>query len=900
MKKILACFAAASLALGMSATNYVVLSHDALAPGEELLPTNYYEWEGTYSSATVDDADSPEGKASVWTINNDGWFGGGWNVQKADYDITPIVNGDYDIVFSLKTDIPASTVLQLQYGGQNLAFDAVRDGAWHEVRLNVASFIPENLRDAMLAANDAYVFAVVGGAGAAGKTLSLADIRFEAARPVPAISATVSDITMSGASIAYDVTLPEALEGAEVSVTLNGQTYTESPIVLTGLEAGKQYSYSLEVAALKDGETYTAATPVAFATLRDPSNTPMWYGHSEVDTKNDNMEQAVHLTFDYTMIANADNTLTIEAIVGGDYQSLPGLAGFQINILGEANEWGDSMLPDENGMISRTTARTFTDGEQVTGFFWVPYALKGERVDFAEPYKYGSENEKPVTAIKPRLTASVEDITTTGASIVYSVDMPAELAGAELKVLLNGETELSESPYILSGLTENTQYDYTIQAIATLGGETYESLEQPLSFKTLRDGAKAVSNYQIINGMMPNNYKVGETEADRRPLPVSMLTELVYNTDQTVTVNFSVAGADQIVGFVPEVNIGGQWSGSLAGKAVDGVYSWTTPNPFDEGTNLHSYFWFQFPGGVQGIDMIDFILGEGNEPVAYGEVAGVVLTAKVTDVVANVATPVTYYAVDAAGNYLLNEEIALDVKEGEAAIYGDFVTLPGRGTAVIEAVCGDFSAELTFTCLTSADATNVAKGILGVASEAATTDPANATDDNEGSQLEFSCADTEEHSFALDLGKNHDIEVIEVVFEGASATQYTITVERETPDAPAARAKAESKVYEVTDGQGGAGVTARKQFVEETPIVGRYVTLNTSKAFDKTWGIKLKELRVLGKESFNTTGIESVELEAAAPARYFRLDGIEVPTEQLSAGVYVKLQGNTASKIVVR
>lgn len=893
MKKILACFAAASLALGMSATNYVVLSHDALAPGEELLPTNYYEWEGTYSSATVDDADSPEGKASVWTINNDGWFGGGWNVQKADYDITPIVNGDYDIVFSLKTDIPASTVLQLQYGGQNLAFDAVRDGAWHEVRLNVAKFIPENLRDAMLAANDAYVFAVVGGAGAAGKTLSLADIRFEAARPVPAISATVSDITMSGASIAYDVTLPEALEGAEVSVTLNGQTYSESPIVLTGLEAGKQYSYSLEVAALKDGETYTAATPVAFATLRDPSNTPMWYDRAEVTAKDKT------LTAEITIIANPDNTLTVEAVMG-NWEGIEGLGGFQIHIAGD---WGAMLTPDANGLISRTTSATFTDGQTVDIFIYGPYAGDAARFDLSEPYKYGSENEKPVTAIKPRLTASVEDITTSGASIVYSVDMPAELAGAELKVLLNGETELSESPYILSGLTENTQYDYTIQAIATLNGETYESLEQPISFKTLRDGAKAVSYYQIADFLLNGAYRIGEEASMKRSIPVSSKVELVYNTDKTITANFTVSGETEVVGFTYEICIGGEYSGHLNGKAVDGVYSYTTTKTFEEGQELEAYMWFGYAGGIDRGNLKKFKVGESCDPVAYGELDGVELVATTTDVAANVATPVTYYAVDAAGHYLLNEEIALNVKDGDAAINGDFVTLPVRGTAVIEAVCGDFSAELTFNCLTSADATNVAKGILGVASEAATTDPAKATDDNEseGSQLEFSCADTEEHSFALDLGKNHDIEVIEVVFEGAAPTHYTITVERETPDAPVARAKAESKVYEVTDGQGGAGITVRKQFVEDTPIVGRYVTLNTTKAFEKTWGIKLKELRVFGKESSNTpTGIESVELEAAAPARYFRLDGIEVSAEQLSAGVYVKLQGNTASKIVVR
>ncbi len=720
-------------------------------------------------------------------------------------------------------------------------------------------------------------------------------------RIIPAVTATVSDITTDGATIAYKVTLPEVIADANISVKLNDVVYTENPIVLTGLNADTAYDYTLTVIAEKDGELYTAETPVSFKTLRDASNTPMWYGHVEKDTKNANMDAPVHLVIDYTMIANADNTLTIEATVSDNWKELPGLGGFQINILGDESEWGPSLTPDAEGFISRTTTRTFTDGEQVTGFFWAPYALMGERIDFAEPYYYASSNDKPVTAIRPRLTAVAEDITASSANIVYTVALPAEIEGAEVKVLLNGETALTESPYALTGLEQNTDYSYILKAIATLDGETYESTEQTVTFKTLRDGAKATHYYQIVNGIMPNNYKVGETEADRRQLPVSMMTEIIYNTDQTVTVNFTVNGADDIVGFVPGVNIGGQWSGSLAGKAVDGLYSWTTPDTFEDGKNLHSYFWFQFPGGVQGIDMKDFTLGESNEPVSYGAPAGIVITTKNTDVTGGTPVALTCYAVDAAGNYLLNEEITLDVKEGDATIAGDFVTLPGRGTAVIEATCGELSAEITLNCLTSAEAINAAKGITGVASEFATNDPALATDDNEATQLEFNCAETQEHTFAIDLGKNHELELIEVVFEGASATAYTVTVERELNEATVARAKVETKVYTVTDGAGGAGVTARRSFAEATPVTGRYITLATSKAFDPTWGIKLKELRAFGTPTQDTlTGIENIDTEAAAGARFFRLDGIEVSPENLSAGVYVKLEGKTATKVFIR
>ena len=92
---------------------------------------------------------------------------------------------------------------------------------------------------------------------------------------------------------------------------------------------------------------------------------------------------------------------------------------------------------------------------------------------------------------------------------------------------------------------------------------------------------------------------------------------------------------------------------------------------------------------------------------------------------------------------------------------------------------------------------------MATVSEYATNDPALATDENEATQLEFNCAETQEHSIALDLGKSFDIEMIELVWEGASAVDYTV----ELRDEDAARAAAEPTVFTVTDGQGGAGVT---------------------------------------------------------------------------------------------
>lgn len=506
------------------------------------------------------------------------------------------------------------------------------------------------------------------------------------------------------------------------------------------------------------------------------------------------------------------------------------------------------------------------------------------------------------TRVLPVISAEVADITSTGAKINWTVTMPAEIDPGSLDVLLD-ETVIATNKRSgtceLNELQPATEYTYTMRASVYYDGDSYESDPLKVTFKTLRDASTTISYHQIVNGLMEGVHLVGETAEMNRNIPVSMMTELIYNADNTVTVEFSIKSAGQIDGFVPEVNIGNNWSGSLLGKDVEGVYTWTTPadKPFEEGANLHSYFWFAYPGGVKGIDMKDFALGTSNEPVAYGELADVKISAKATDLVAGAKMPVVAYAVDAQGNYLLDENVALSIESEAATLDGICVVFNKKGSATVTATVGDFSADLDFTCAVAG--TNVAKG-LGVIADDATEPNMNATDENEGTLIEFSCAETQEHTIALDLTANHDIEAVELVWEGACAKDYTITIEREEAEAPAARVKAESKVVSEAGVTGGGGMTIRKTYSFDTPVVGRYVTLKTSAAFEPAWGIKLKELRVLGSRINEPSGIEAVEAESDAPARFFRLDGVEVSADRLTSGVYVKLQGSKASKVFVR
>lgn len=51
----------------------------------------------------------------------------------------------------------------------------------------------------------------------------------------------------------------------------------------------------------------------------------------------------------------------------------------------------------------------------------------------------------------------------------------------------------------------------------------------------------------------------------------------------------------------------------------------------------------------------------------------------------------------------------------------------------------------------------------------------------------------------------------------------------------------------------------------------------------------------------NSTGIEGIEVGAdGAPARFFNLQGVEVPADRLAPGIYIRRQGSNSSKVVIR
>lgn len=424
MKKLLIAAFAAAAVLSAQADKYYVYSYSALTEGETQIPCNYYEWEGTYTSAAEADATAPGGGAHVRTLTDKGWFGGGWESIGDQFDFSTIAQGDYDLVFSMKTDLPESAgELWIQFNNTskgvqlqpNLRSMMILDNAWHTYRLNLREYFASVL-DATEAGDNVYCF-TFGGTSVAGCKVALADIYFEPKQEMPAISASAGNITMTTAEISYEVTLPASLEGANVEVLMDGEATTASPVQLSGLTPGTAYTHTLVARATLGGKTVESApAAVSFSTLRDPSLTPVWTGRVKKELSSSVVTTPVPVVYSYELIANADNTLTVNVTIEG-FQDVTGAVPPQFN----CGNGFQSMTNTGDNTFTYTTEQTFTEGQSFNElFFYLPFAGAADRTDI-EGYTYGASND-------PGTQTGIEAIESAAAADVRYFD----LRGAEV------------------------------------------------------------------------------------------------------------------------------------------------------------------------------------------------------------------------------------------------------------------------------------------------------------------------------------------------------------------------------------------------------------------------------------------------------------------------------------
>ena len=173
----------------------------------------------------------------------------------------------------------------------------------------------------------------------------------------------------------------------------------------------------------------------------------------------------------------------------------------------------------------------------------------------------------------------------------------------------------------------------------------------------------------------------------------------------------------------------------------------------------------------------------------------------------------------------------------------------------------------------------------------------------------MSCGETQKHGVVVEFEKNMVVEAIRLVWEGASAKKYTVTLYADFADSNSEILR-EVKAYEtlvVEDGEGGAGVTVYKNFYKEnfTPYIVKKIVLATEEAWNAGWGIKLKELAVDGTGEYSgiLSGVENVISDKASTGDVYNMQGICVKRgasvedlNSLPTGIYI-INGK---KIVVK
>lgn len=925
MKKLLlTTFLVGAAMTTASAKEYVVYNGgQELTADQTQLPVNFHPWEGTVSTK-----DNEKDFSKDFTVNNDGWWGGGWEIDGKQFDITTFKASEtgWLLKFEVKSDAANDALpFQLQFSSSGVKnsqpdIDIPCTGKWEEVSLNVKDTF-NDFFSLVTSGNNMYCFAPVGGAGWAGKSISFRNIRFEEIQASPIIAVEATNIEETSADLTYSITLPSALTGADVAVYYKEKSAAEytlatgNPISLTGLAEKTGYTYVIKAVATLNGEEYVSEKEVSFMTGGLYKYGNKFYGTAEKDG----------FTYSYILIAESDGTLTCKANI-----TAPAGTDGVVRQIKIADNWitfgsNDDDETSEAYPYKANGAGTFTLGEWSGDlFFYIPYAGGAARYDITG-YLYGLANEAPAAA--PSINVSVDEVTSTQATLSYIVTTPAELSGATVAVYYkeaSAETfTLTEnSPLILSDLTPNTSYTYQFKAVATLDDVEYESKVKDVTFTTLRDGATAISWYAIADGKINNAYLIGEDPATmRRDIPVSIETKVTYNVDQTITVEATPHGdATKIVGMVPKITISSNdYKFEYKDMSVaDGKWSITTDTTYPDNHSIGWLFFFMaYDGGASSINVNGYTTGAENEAPSYGELSSINLELSNTELKVGDKAIVTAYGVDNNGHYLLGDDYAvtLTMDGNSFNLEGVTITAADKGVGTLKATCGDASVEKVIRCFESTDCKTMTASDSGFTYTASnynaddTQDLAAAFDGNVGTQVEWSCGNTQKHGVVVEFEKNMVVEAIRLVWEGASAKKYTVTLYADFADADS-QVLREVKAYEtlvVEDGEGGGGLTIYKNFYKEdyTPYIAKKIVLATEEAWDAGWGIKLKEMAIdgTGEYSGTLTGVENVISDKATTGDIYNMQGICVKraatTEDLNTlptGIYI-INGK---KIVVK
>ena len=163
-------------------TVYYVFPLHNMSGQSNFISTTFYDWGSTCSASTTTGTVGTTTDANITTFKalQDNAAYGGWLADG--YNISPILTGDYDLLFEFKTNATATYKVKLveegnEAHGNETAFEANADGQWQTIRMNLKEKFP-NFATSGVTTQKAYVFAFVTNGCHNGDTFDFANVRY--------------------------------------------------------------------------------------------------------------------------------------------------------------------------------------------------------------------------------------------------------------------------------------------------------------------------------------------------------------------------------------------------------------------------------------------------------------------------------------------------------------------------------------------------------------------------------------------------------------------------------------------------------------------------------------------------------------------------------------------------
>lgn len=191
-------------------TVYYVLPLQDMAGKTNFIPTTFAPWYQCAGITSKQETVGTVSNANVYTFTTlgDNSSSGGW--LSNGFDISPILTGDYDLLFDFRTTKSASYRIKLvipatapaQEVGNETEFTATPNGQWQTIRMNVKEKFPA-FATSGATSGTAYVFSFVAANCQKDDTFDFANVRYVPKGTTDKPVVTTPSLAIAEASCAY-------------------------------------------------------------------------------------------------------------------------------------------------------------------------------------------------------------------------------------------------------------------------------------------------------------------------------------------------------------------------------------------------------------------------------------------------------------------------------------------------------------------------------------------------------------------------------------------------------------------------------------------------------------------------------------------------------------------------